>query len=75
MGNPAWGNGFHKGIGKGRIQGVIIGVAFSAATAGVAAGRQWLTNRRAQATNPAPNPQQKPGDAAPGSAANGPTKD
>lgn len=46
MGNPAWGNGFHKGVGKGRVEGVLIGVAISVASAGITAGGRWLAKRR-----------------------------
>lgn len=52
MGNPAWGHGFHKGVGKGRIQGVVFSVVVSALAGGVAVGRKWIVERRTQPSGP-----------------------
>ena len=41
MGNPAWGNGYHKGFGDGARQGGIIGSVVTLTIGGVIAGGAW----------------------------------
>jgi hypothetical protein len=56
MGNPAWGHGFHKGVGRGRVEGVLfsaaVSVAVSAVAGCVAVGRKLIAKRRAQPSQP-----------------------
>lgn len=41
MGNAAWGNGYHKGFGEGKIQGGVIGAAVTLAAAAAVAAAKW----------------------------------
>lgn len=50
-GNPAWGHGFHKGRGKGRIEGgAIVTAVVGVVAGGLTLGRKWVAKRRAQSS-------------------------
>ncbi|MBG6181871.1 hypothetical protein [Arthrobacter sp. CAN_A1] len=45
MGNPAWGNGYHKGFGDGAKQGGIVGSLITLGATALVGGGVWVVGK------------------------------